>query len=135
LNNILGQSSLVALCGRPFDNGAVILQYRDTPNSPAVSENLQNSVDRNGVYSFKLIKSQNSITCYYSKDDGVTWKGPATKPIPFVGTFHVGVFHSSHENNPFTSEHSNIQISGFSGLCNNRGDCTTINSINYKIKF
>jgi hypothetical protein len=133
LENIMNTGPLIASCGIPRKN-EFYLHIRTTPN--VNSENIRiglPDVDINqNTYYVKLEKIGNQIQCSYSSDNKVTWSPKISSNVPFTGNFYAGVYHWSQVNYPLTSVHSEIEFQGFSGICNNRGDCIHDNGIHFK---
>eukprot|EP01080_Neovahlkampfia_damariscottae_P003782 gene3782-6943_t len=125
-NTVKGTSSYepkVALC--QFSNGIdATFYYRTSQNG-----NFQvDTATSAGVITFvKLEKNGNSFSCYYSIDGTNYIQVGSSYEIIMSRNFYVGISSGAFNSTVSgTSQFENIDITGFSGYCNNHGDCKTV---------
>jgi hypothetical protein len=129
LENLKNTGPLIASCGVPRSEQFTFLT-RQAPNINSIYDKLYTNTNvAQLTYYVRLEKTGTLLQCSYSTDNKITWSQKISENVPFSGTFYAGVYHWSQRNYPLTSVHSDIEFQGFSGICNNRGDCKHSNGI------
>eukprot|EP01080_Neovahlkampfia_damariscottae_P003601 gene3602-6336_t len=127
LVNLQNVSPLMAFCGHPSHGRKdFIFQFRDSPNSQAAILKFTQNPKGGYQYYVKLTKTGNTIECSHSNENGV-FSQTKTTTIGFVGNFYVGVAQGADDDRALTTVFNDISITGFSGFCNDRGNCITKN--------
>eukprot|EP01080_Neovahlkampfia_damariscottae_P002809 gene2809-4217_t len=129
IENAVGYAGggIMSACGHKTDTKGFHF-YRTAANAAGVLVQTESNVGSPRYV--KLQKSGTTFTCSFSQD-GTTYTTIGSATVPITGTFYVGLAKfglGTYQS--ITATYRNIDIIGFSGYCNNNGDCKTDDSGN-----
>eukprot|EP01080_Neovahlkampfia_damariscottae_P008905 gene8905-853_t len=127
LDNIEGVGPLGVYCGVPR-SGNPIFWYRSSANAVHSLYTFPHTIDTANYrnYWVKILRLGDIFQCSYSTD-GNTWHGYALFLYNFPATMYGGVVGLGDGYTSSYSRATDISFTGFGGVCNNRGDCKTVN--------
>jgi hypothetical protein len=125
LKSLKGEGGKISYCGAVKGNNTKAFHiYRTSDGTNSIREDSILSTQANFL---KVEITSTTVKCFYSKDvsNPSFTKLGSTIPISFTGSFYAGFanFDPLDGLQVASETFSKIEFTGFSGFCNNHGEC------------
>eukprot|EP01080_Neovahlkampfia_damariscottae_P000472 gene472-6883_t len=129
LKNERGKQAVMAACIVPPAGSPIVFKYRTTANTNAQSQIENSFIVASGAEYWVYLEITNTKASCYASDDGSTFNRIGSTSWTPIASYSAGVMHYGYGQTSKSIKFSNINLIGFTGFCDNHGDCKTVGDI------